>query len=474
MAISTPNTPSGPSPAPAHAPSARAASFVASAAPDFDLPTTWDRSIAHQRRAHELIPGAAHTYAKGDDQYPQFMPPVIVRGLASRCWDMDGNQYIEFGAGARSVTLGHGYRPVCDAAYRAMLGGNNYVRPAKLELDAAEAMLECAPYADMIKFGKNGSDATTAAIKLSRAVTGRDKVALCWDQPFFSVDDWFICTTAMDAGITENTRRETVTFRYNNLEDLARIFAENPGQIACLIMEAERDEPPLPGYLQAVKKMCRDNGTIFVIDETIAGFRLHAGGGQQLHQIEPDLSTWGKAMANGFSVAALAGRRDLMELGGLRQTERDRVFLMSLTHGAESAGLAACIATLKTYRTRDVIGRMREVGMTIRDGFNQITQALGIGEYLYADGHPSNLFFITKDPKHEKSQPYRTLFMQEILRRGILAPSLVVNEAFTDADMRHSLWAFAEAAEVYKHALTDGHEKYLVGRSVKPVFRKRV
>jgi glutamate-1-semialdehyde 2,1-aminomutase len=444
------------------------------ARPAFSLPTTWDRSIAHQSRAHDVIPGGAHTYAKGDDQYPQFMPPVVVRGFGSRVWDLDGNEYIEFGAGARSVTLGHGYKPVCDAAYRAMCNGTNFVRPAALELDAAEAMLSCAPYADMVKFGKNGSDATTAAIKLSRAATGRDKVALCWDQPFFSVDDWFICTTPMDAGITDNARRETLTFRYNNIEDLKRLFAENPKQISCVIMEAERDETPLPGYLQQVKELCRREGAIFIIDETIAGFRLNTGGGQMLHEIEPDLATWGKAMANGFSVAALTGRRDLMELGGLRQTDRDRVFLMSLTHGAESTGLAACIATIKTYRSRDVIANIRRIGQTVCDGFNQITESLGIRDYLYADGNPSNAVFITKDAEHNKSQPYRTLFMQEILRRGIVAPSLVVHDAFTDEDLSHCMWAFAEAAEVYKKSLAEGFEKHLQGRSVKPVFRKRV
>lgn len=437
------------------------------------VPATFARSIAHQQAAHELIPGGAHTYAKGDDQYPQDLCPVITRGQGANVWDLDGNRFVEFGAGCRSVTLGHGYRPVCDAAYRAMLGGTNFARPARIEAEAAAAFLKCVPSADMVKFGKNGSDATTAAFKLARAVTGREAIALCSDQPFFSVDDWFIGTTAMDAGITSTTKSNTLSFRYNDLAGLERLFAENPNRIACVMLEAERDEKPLPGYLEGVKEICRRNGALFIIDETIAGFRLALGGGQQLHDIEPDLSTWGKAIANGFSVSALAGRRSLMERGGLIDTGHDRVFMLSLTHGAETSGLAALLATVDAYHSRDVIGHMRKVGEQVREGFNTITTALGIRDYLYAEGHPANLVYVTKDADHAKSQTFRTLFLQEILKRGVIAPSLVVSDAFTSNDIEHALWAFEEAADVYAKALEQGVEKYLVGRPVKPVFRKR-
>jgi glutamate-1-semialdehyde 2,1-aminomutase len=442
--------------------------------PAFPSPTSFARSVAHQRRAHELIPGAAHTYAKGDDQYPEGLCPVIARGEGANVWDLDGNRYVEFGAGARSVTLGHGYRPVCDAAYRAMLDGTNFARPAALEAQAAEAFLANVPYADMVKFGKNGSDCTTGAFKLARAVTGRSKVAICWDHPFFSVDDWFIGTTPMDGGITDQTKSNTVTFRYNDLKSLEALFAAHPNEISCVMLEAERDEAPQPGYLAGVKALCKKHGALFVIDETIAGFRLHAGGGQMLHGIEPDLSTWGKAIANGFSVSALAGKREFMERGGLRDLEHDRVFLLSLTHGAESTGLGAMLATIEAYKQRDVIAELRNVGVAVRDGFNRITGQLGIRDYLYADGHPSNLVFVTKDADHNKSQPFRTLFMQEFVKRGVIAPSLVVSAAFTESDIDHALWAFGEAAKVYARALNDGVEKHLAGRSVKPVFRKRV
>ena len=165
------------------------------------------KSAAAQRRLHELVPGGAHTYARGSDQYPAGMAPVIVRGKGARVVDLDGNTFVEYGMGLRAVTLGHAYRPVVDAVCRAAADGVSFSRPSVWELEAAERFLDQVPTADMVKFTKNGSDATTAALRLARAATGRKLVAICRDQPFFSVDDWFITTTEMDAGIPEDVRR---------------------------------------------------------------------------------------------------------------------------------------------------------------------------------------------------------------------------------------------------------------------------
>jgi len=439
----------------------------------FPLPTTFSSSVRHQREAHQVIPGGAHTYAKGDDQFPENLAPVIVRGQGANVWDLDGNRFVEFGMGLRSVTLGHGFRSVCDAAYRAMLGGTNYTRPAHIELEAAEAMLSLVPGAEMIKFAKNGSDATTAALRLARAATGRELVALCIDHPFFSMDDWFITTTPMDSGVSASSRKETLTFSFNDIDSLKKLFEQHPKQIAAVFLEAERDVAPAPGFLEAVRDLCTREGTVLVFDEIVAGMRLNAGGGQTLHDVEPDLSTWGKAMANGFALAALMGKRELMKLGGLEETNRDRVFLLSTTNGAETHSLAAGIETIRTYREKDVIGQMAKIGSELRDGFNQITNSMGIGNRLYAIGHPANLVFVTEDSNGSRSQPMRTLFLQELIKRGVLAPNLVVSAAHTDKDIEHTLWAVAESAEIYKKALEEGVEKYLVGRSVKPVFRKR-
>src|SRR5512135_2401373 len=314
----------------------------------------FDESIRIQKRFNARIPGGCHTYAKGDDQYPQFMPAYIARGRGCHVWDVDGNEYIEYGMGLRTVTLGHAFAPVVEAAHRQMLLGNNFVRPARIELECAEVFLSTIDGAEMVKFCKDGSDATSGAVKLARAVTGRDMIAICGDHPFFSVDDWFIGSTPISAGIPECVKALTVKFRYNDLESVRALFAAYPGRIAGVILEAEKTEPPKDGFLRDLLRISHGNGALFILDEMITGFRWHLGGAQKKYGVEPDLSAFGKALANGFALSALAGKREIMERGGLDH-DKERVFLMSTTHGAENHALAAALATMRFYQSHPVV-----------------------------------------------------------------------------------------------------------------------
>jgi glutamate-1-semialdehyde 2,1-aminomutase len=429
------------------------------------------RSKQLQAVAHRLIPGGAHTYAKGDDQYPELAPGFIDHGQGCHVWDVDGNEYIEYGMGLRAVTLGHAYGPVIEAATREMQRGSNFTRPAAIEIEAAETLLAMVP-GEMVKFAKNGSDVTTAALKLARACTGRDLVAICGDQPFFSVDDWFIGSTAMADGIPAATRRQTLKFRYNDLASLAALFAEYPGQVACAVMEAENTEPPAEGYLQAVIDLCHAHGALFVLDEMITGFRWDNGGAQTLYGIRPDLAAFGKGIGNGFAVSALVGKTEFMARGGLLH-DQERVFLLSTTHGAETHSLAAAIATMRTYQEHDVIGHMHRQGERLARGVRQVAVELGIADYFQVAGRASNLIFVTRDGDGNRSQLFRTLFMQETIRRGLLMPSFVISYAHTDADVDFTIEAVAGALRIYCRALEDGVEHYLVGRPVKPVFRPK-
>jgi len=428
------------------------------------------KSKALQKKSHALIPGGAHTYAKGDDQYPEQAPGFICRGEGCHVWDVDGNEFIEYGMGLRSVTLGHAYRPVMEAAWQQMQCGNNFTRPTPIEAECAEMLLSLVPGADMVKFAKNGSDVTTAALKLARAYTGRDLVAVCADHPFFSVDDWFIGSTAMAAGIPQMTRQATVKFRYNDLASVEAIFAQHPQQIACLIMEAETTEPPAPGFLQEVKEICHQHGALFILDEIITGFRWHERGAQHCYDLQPDLSTFAKAMGNGFSVAALAGKRKIMELGGLYHN-KERVFLLSTTYGAEGFTLAAALATMQIYQQEPVVDHLHRQGRKLQTGITQAIAAHQLEAYVQLLGRPCNLVYVTRDQALERSQPFRTLFLQEAIKRRLLMPSLVVSYSHSDADIQQTIDGVAEVLGVYRQALDEGIEKYLVGRSVAPVFR---
>jgi len=317
--------------------------------------TCFDKSAALRKKVHDTIPGGAHTYAKGDDQYPERSPGFIERGKGCHIWDVDGNEFIEYGMGLRAVTLGHAYPSVIEAAYRQMQLGNNFNRPAPIELECAQMLQSLVSSAEMVKFAKDGSTVLTAALKLARAYTGRDLVAICSNSPFFSYNDWFIGTTAMDGGVSRVEVELTVKFNYNDIDSLQKLFEQYPNRIAMVLLEPARTEEPKDGFLQKVIDLAHRNGALVTLDETISGFRFHQGGAQTLYGVTPDMSCFGKALANGFSLSALTGKREVMELGGLFHN-KERVFLLSTTHGAEGPSLAAAIETMaERYSGRRVM-----------------------------------------------------------------------------------------------------------------------
>jgi glutamate-1-semialdehyde 2,1-aminomutase len=431
----------------------------------------FQKSKELQQRSHALIPGGAHTYAKGDDQFPEHAPGFIEKGKGCHVWDIDGNEYIEYGMGLRSVTLGHAYESVVEAAYRQMQLGINFTRPSSIEVECAEKLLSFIDGAEMVKFAKNGSDATTAAVKLARAYTGRDMVALCVDHPFFSVDDWFIGAGEMSAGVPKVVRNLTLKFRYNTIEDVKSLFEKYPGKIACLVMEVERLDPPRDNFLQKIKDLCHENGALLIFDEIITGFRWHTGGAQKCHGIVPDLSTFGKGMGNGFSISALVGKKEFMELGGLFHA-KERVFLLSTTYGAENHSLAAALETLKIYEEQPVIEHLYRQGGRLVEGIDRAVKENNLDGYFGTMGKPCNLLYFTRDQDKQPSQPFRTLFLQETIKRGLIMPSLVVSYSHSDQDIERTLQAIFEALVVYRKALDEGIDQYLIGRPVKPVDRK--
>jgi glutamate-1-semialdehyde 2,1-aminomutase len=422
-------------------------------------------------RPSRVIPGGAHTYSKGDDQFPAVAPRFLERGLGARVWDEHDNEYLDWTMGLRTMTLGYGQEEVITAAIEQIRRGSNFGRPSRIEADTACDLIELIPSAEMVKFAKNGSTVTTAAVKLARAYTGRDLVALCSDHPFFSYDDWAIAVTSCNAGIPEAVRSLTVTFRYNDLDSVKRLFERYPDGLAAVIMEAATTEEPRDGFLQQVRQLCRKHRTIFILDEMITGFRMHLRGAQTLFDIDPDLSTFGKGLANGFSVAALVGRRDIMDLGGLTPGNR-KVFLVSTTHGAENHALAAARTCLRIYREEPVIEHLWAIGRALMDGFNDAARDAGLGGLVEMYGFPCNPALACRDRAGNASMPMRTLFLQEMTKRGVLMNYVVPSFAHREADVSRTVAALRETLEVYNGALSNGWKRYLVGDVMKPVFRE--
>ena len=420
---------------------------------------------------HNLIPGGAHTYSKGDDQFPANAPRFIERGEGAVVWDRDGRRFLDWTMGLRTMTLGYGNETVNQAAIDQIHKGSNFGRPSHVETELAEELTEAIPGAEMFKFAKNGSTATTAAVKLARAHTGRDLVAFCKDHPFFSYDDWFIGTTECNAGVPKAIAELSLPFHYNDLDSVQAIFDAHPDGIAALIMEAATDTEPVPGFLEGVQDLCRRHGTVFIIDEMITGFRWDVPGAQSYFGIKPDLSTFGKGIANGFSLSVLAGRREIMELGGLNH-DKARVFLISTTHGAENHAIAAACAAVKFVRENDVVPHLWRIGQRLIDGLNAAARTAGVSEQVVASGYACSPVVSFRNREGEISLPLRTLFLQEMVKAGVFINNFTPSFAHTEADVDFTVEAAEGAFKIYASALDGDWESFLEGPAVKPVFRE--
>lgn len=444
-------------------------------------------------RLHHVIPGGAHTYSRGDDQFPSNAPQILERGEGAYVWDTDGRRYLDYGMALRAVTLGYAYPSVNEAAIREIKLGNNLTRASLTELKAAELITDLIPSVEMVKFGKNGSNATTAAVKIARAYTGRRYVCIPRQHPFFSFDDWFIGTTPLTRGIPDGAACSTLIFDYGDPASLEKLFSEHSDEIAAVMLEPATTLTPCPSacqseltyerpcaecpnrpanFLHQVQDLCRKNGALFILDEMITGFRWHLQGAQTYFGVTPDLTTFGKGMANGFSVAAVGGRREVMEVGTTMTPGAERTFLLSTTHGGEMSGLGAFIETVNVYRARGVCEHLWHYGKLLKDGLTEVARRHGVQDHFKIDGPAISLNYQTRDAVGEVSPAFRTLFSQEMIRNGVLMPWIAVSLAHDNEELNLTLNAADKALSVYKKALSDGVDKHLTGAVVKPVFRK--
>jgi glutamate-1-semialdehyde aminotransferase len=445
--------------------------------------TNFKKSDEYRKQIHNIIPGGGHTYSKGDDQFPQLSPAAIDYGKGAYVWDIDGNEFLDCSMGLTSVSLGHAYEPVLKAVRKELDRGVNFQRPSVLEKEIAEKFLALVPGHDMIKFAKNGSIVTTAAVKLARAFTGRKLVAFPGDHPFYSYDDWFIGTTACNKGVPEEISNLSVTFKSCDIESLKALFAKYPGQIACVITEPEKSpcgngcscskRPEV--FLKEAIDLAHENGALFIIDEMITGFKTAFPGSMTKYGLHPDMATWGKGIANGFSFCALTGTKEVMELGGIVNSGEEKVFLISTTHGGETHALAAAMSTIDVFASENVIAKNHSIGDLLIGKCNAVLQEAGMQAYIQLI--PCNWFpvFVFMDKEGKPNGSFRTLAMQEMIKRGILFQGVFVPcFSHTEADVNYFAEAFAETVAVYKKALEEGVDTYLIGEPAKPVFRKQL
>ncbi|MFT5755358.1 MAG: glutamate-1-semialdehyde 2,1-aminomutase [Alteromonadaceae bacterium] len=426
----------------------------------------------YARRAQKYIPGGAHTYSKGDDQFSSNAPKVIEKGKGCLIWDADSNQYTDFSMSLGTVVLGHAYEPVLEAVRTELFKGVNFVRPSVIEGELAELLCEIIPCAEMIKLAKHGSDVTTAAIKLARAYTGRNYIVRCSADPFNSVHDWFIGSTVVDRGVPLEIKELTLQFEYNNIESLEKLFDKYSDEIAGVIFEPLSFIEPKNNFLQQVKDLCEKKGAVLIFDEVVSGFRFSLGGAQEYSGVTPHLAAFGKAMANGFSVSALAGRKDIMELGGINH-DSERVFLLSTTHGGETHSIAAAIKTIQIIKEQKVIKHFWHVGQTLKKGIKQAALQAGISSYVNVGGYDCKPSLSLVNEQGQPCMKLRTLFLQETIKQGLMIPYIVPCLAHTDKIITAAIDNIGNAFDVIYQGINQDRIDHLIqGHIVKPVFRK--
>lgn len=445
-----------------------------------------------QTRLNRVIPGGAHTYSRGSDQFPSNAPQILVRGAGTQVWDPDGKEYLDYGMALRAVTLGYANPRVNEAAIRQIENGNNLTRASLVELQAAELLTSIIPGAEMVKFAKNGSNATTAAAKLARAYTGRRYICVPRQQPFFSFDDWFIGTTPLVRGIPDQHASSTLLFDYNDIPSLCSLFDEYPEQIAGVMMEPATTLTPCSkecpafnfesscrtcpnrsnNFLHQVRALCTKNNSLLIADEMITGFRWALEGAAYYFGVTPDLMTFGKGMANGFSLAAVVGRREVMEVGAINKPGRERTFLLSTTHGGEMSPLGAFIETVNIYQEESVCKHLWTFQDKLKVEINKISEELGLKDYFQIIGPSILSNYLTKDRSGRVSLGFRTLFSQEMIRNGVLMPWITTSLAHGNKELEKTLDAVHKSLLIYREALEDGLGGHLEGPEILPVFRK--
>ena len=428
---------------------------------------------------HRIIPGGAHTYSKGDDQFSENAPKLIIKGAGSHVLGDDGIEYLDCGMGLASVSIGHGEKEIVDAVYDEILKGTNFMRPSLLEGVIAEKYLSLIPCHQMIKFAKNGSTVTTAAVKLARAYTGRKLIAVPLGHPFYSYDDWFIGSTVTSHGVPSEISALTVSFKHCSPESLLELFEKYPGQIAAVITEPEKNYcsnctcgHSAADFLHRAIDITHANGALFILDEMQSGFRIDCPGSISKYNLKPDMATWGKGIANGFSFCCLTGTEEVMRLGGIKNFGEKKVFLVSTTHGAESTGLAAVDATIDFFKKNSVIKHNHDIGRSVHQGMKAIVEKHGLTNILHVfecDWMPGIDF---KDAAN--ALRFKTIIIQEMVKHKVLFQGVFVPcYRHTPDDVETFCQAFEKVIEYLKNHLNNNGPG-LIGEPVKPVFRQIV
>ncbi len=419
------------------------------------------KSLELYQRAKEIMPPVTQTMAKGPGQYSLGAAPIYLkRGKGARVWDVDGNEYLDWNAAIGPLSLGYGYPAVDDAIRKQLEDGITFSLMHELEYEVANLIHEVIPNAEAVRISKSGADVCSAAIRISRAHTGRKKVLCCG---YHGWHDWYIAATSRANGIPEEVKDLTFTFDYNNIDSLKESLDKD---VACVILEPFVFDEPKDNFLHEVQRICKENGTLLIFDEMWSGFRIALGGAQEYFGITPDLAVYSKAVANGMPIAFLTGRRDVME-----HFNHDVFFFT--TFGGEALSLAATKATIQELKEKNVPKNLAEKGKYLMDGYNKIVADLGMTAYTKCKGFPCRTT-VTLEAAVANPLDVKALFQQEMIKRGILwQGNHNMMYVHSREDLDYTLKAYADVLPIVKDAIEKNDAAgRLKGKPLEAVFRK--
>ena len=428
-------------------------------------PLSFKRSLECLERAERVIPGASQTFSKGWTQFSRGVNPVFAEE-ADGCMltDVDGNRYIDYSMALCPVILGYNHPVVNEAITSQLRKGIIFSLPYLLEIELAEELVRLVPCAEMVRFGKNGSDATSATVRVARACTGRDHIVACG---YHGWQDWYIGTTTRFLGVPQSVRALTHTMPYNDLPALERLLESHRGEVAAVVLEPVGVVPPAPGYLEGVRDLVHRHGALLVFDEIITGFRMHLGGAQAYFGVVPDLAAFGKSMGNGMPIAAVVGRRDLMAVF-------NDIFF-STTFGGEALSLAASLATIRYLEERRVIDILWQRGAELKEGVERLIREFALQDMLEIQGYPVRTVVNCLDGKGYDLWVIKSYLQQECAQRGLLfSGSHNMSLAHTGEIIEQTLQVYREVFARLAEAVTRREDlrARLRGAVVQPVFRK--
>lgn len=420
-------------------------------------------SLRLLKKSKRIIPCATQTLSKGYTQWSVGASPLFLKSAKGcKVKDVDDNTYIDYGMALGPFILGYSDLDVNEAVQKQLQDGTMFTLPHPFEIEAAEQIIKYVPCAEMVRFGKNGSDATSAAVKLARAYTGREKIISCG---YHGWQDWYIISTERNAGIPKIMSSLIVPMRYNDLDSLKKILRENKGEIAGLIIEPVYTTPPEKDFLESVRKITKKEGIVLIFDELFSGFRWSMGGAQEYFKVTPDLACFGKAMANGFPISAVVGKRKIMKLF-------EKVFF-SFTYGGETLSLAATVATLNKLRRNKVHQHIWKIGSLLEKGIKKLIAKHGVEEFVSLIGYPVKTAFSFNNTRSASGLEMKTFFQQECAKRGVLFIGYhLPSYAHKIEHIDYTLKVYDDVMELFKKAMDSKRlRKLLTGDVVTQIFK---